>query len=289
MLFYFYIYSLLGNFVCVCYNKNMKVVTYNLNGIRASTKLGLLDWLKEYDADVYCFQEVRASEEVTKNLLFGDGKQLDLFSLGAEENKLDKYFPVYNCGGVAGYAGTMILSKQKPDVVLLDMGEFWTDNEGRTTTVIFGSTAILDAYIPNGNSRLEFKMKYLDALTRFIIKLKEKYSVICVGDFNIAHNEIDLTNPRECQNKSVFLPIERKAFQRIVDCGMVDTFRFLNPEKVEYSWRSYRSRFDTSYNSWKYRIDYVLASEDLKSTIKKAEVLEEPYSDHLPCVAEFKL
>ncbi len=189
---------------------------------------------------------------------------------------------------MAGYAGTLILSKYKPTQILTDMGEFWTDNEGRTTTIIIDKLAIVNAYIPNGNSRLEFKMEYLKALTKFIKKLSQNYSVICVGDYNIAHNELDLTNPKECSNKSVFLPIERQAFTTILDAGFIDSFRYLNPEKIEYSWRSYRSRFDTSYNSWKYRIDYILCSKNLEKSLQTCEILDLDYSDHLPVVLEIK-
>ncbi len=265
----------------------MKIVTYNINGIRASTKLGLNKWIEKFDADIYCFQEVRCDESKAKAVLFDSVTQLTLFD-NVEENGINKkYNTFFNCGNVSGYAGTLILSKIKPSKIFYDMNEFWTDNEGRTTTIIIGNLAIVNAYIPNGNSRLEFKMKYLDALTKYIIKLKETYSVICVGDYNIAHNEIDLTNPKECSNKSVFLPIEREAFSNILNAGFTDCFRFLNPEKVEYSWRSYRSRYDNSYNSWKYRIDYIVASCDLNNKLLSCEILDLDYSDHLPVVLEF--
>lgn len=266
----------------------MRIVTYNINGIRASHKLGLVDWIDEYDADVYCFQEVRANKSQTKELLYNENTQIDLFS-SSEPTKLMKYHAIYNCGNVPGYAGTMILSRIKPDKVLYDMGEYWTDDEGRTTTIIIDNIAIIDAYIPNGNSRLEFKMQYLDALTKYISYLKESYSVICVGDYNIAHNEIDLTHPRECRNKSVFLPIEREAFTKIIDTGMVDGYRYKNPSTVKYSWRSYRSRMDTSYRSWQYRIDYIVVSSDVKDNIDMCDILDLPYSDHLPVVMELNI
>ncbi len=266
----------------------MKIVTYNINGIRASAKLGLVDWIADFDADVYCIQEVRCDEGTARGLIFPSANQISFFDASEEKCALSNYNAVFNCGSKAGYAGTLVLCKRKPDKVLFDMGEFWKDDEGRTTTVIFGDVAIIDAYIPNGNSRLDFKMQYLEALTKFVASLKEKYHVVCVGDYNIAHNEIDLTNPRECKNKSVFLPIEREAFDKILNVGMIDCFRFCNPEKVEYSWRSYRSRYDTSYNSWKYRIDYILASDGLESRIKGCDILDLDYSDHLPVVAEIE-
>ena len=192
------------------------------------------------------------------------------------------------------YAGTMILSKHSPSLIKYDMDEFWTDNEGRTTTIIFEAQklAIVNAYIPNGNSRLEFKMKYLDALTKYLAELKSQYLVICLGDFNIAHNEIDLTNPKECRNKSVFLPIEREAFGKLLNLGFVDCFRDLYPEEIAYSWRSYRSRMDnipsSNKNFWKYRIDYIIYT---KGKLKALDCMmpDLVYSDHLPVIANFEL
>lgn len=265
----------------------MKIVTYNINGIRASLKLGLSEWIKDFDADVYCFQEVRCNETLSKELLF-QKSQMSLFDFENDAEPLKAYTPIFNCGNVPGYAGTLTLSKVKPDRVLYDMGELWKDNEGRTTTIFLGDMAIVNAYIPNGNSRLNFKMKYLEALNKFLAELNKSYNVVCVGDYNIAHNEIDLTNPKECKTKSVFLPIERKAFTDLLSVGLIDCFRQLNPNEVKYSWRSYRSRQDTSYNSWKYRIDYILASDGLKEKIANCDILDLDYSDHLPVVTEIK-
>lgn len=265
----------------------MKIVTYNINGIRASEKLGLTKWIKDFDADVYCFQEVRAKQEIASEILYPTANQISLFG-DAPNNPLQNYIPIYNCGEIAGYAGTLILTKHKPDKVMFNMGEFWQDNEGRTTTIIIGDLAIVNAYIPNGNSRLEFKMQYLNALNKYLKSLSEAYSVVCVGDYNIAHNEIDLTNPRECKTKSVFLPIERQAFNDLLNLGFVDCFRYFNPQLVKYSWRSYRSRTDDSYNSWKYRIDYILLSNNEKQNILNCDILDLVYSDHLPVVLDLK-
>ena len=188
---------------------------------------------------------------------------------------------------MAGYAGTMILSKKKPNKIEFNMKDYWEDNEGRTMTVYFGDLVIVNAYIPNGNSRLEFKMKYLDALTKYLEELKNNYTVICVGDFNIAHNEIDLTHPKECSKKSVFLPIERKSFQKIIDLGYVDAYRCLYPNKIEYSWRSYGSRKANEFTNkkfWKYRIDYALMFNNGDYKIVKTEMPDLIYSDHLPII-----
>lgn len=263
----------------------MKIVTYNINGIRASAKLGIVQWLKDYDADIYCLQEVRASEEIAQNILYPNSAQMNMFD-NFESNILRDYQAIYNCGEVPGYAGTLVLTRRKPQKIAKGMGEFWQDNEGRTTTIFIDDLAIVNAYIPNGNSRLDFKMQYLQALYKYINYLQKEYKVICVGDFNIAHNEIDLTNPKECRNKSVFLPVERQAFSDLLSLHMIDCFRELYPNVVEYSWRSYKSRQGIDYNSWKYRIDYVLASADLKNNIVDCQILDLPYSDHLPVVID---
>ncbi len=263
----------------------MKIISYNINGIRASIKLGLKDWILNTNADIYCFQEVRCNENLAHETLFNENSQINMFNT-TNLNSLSNYYPIFNCGERAGYAGTLTLSKIKPDKIMHDMGEIWQDNEGRTTTIFIKNTAIINAYIPNGTTRLEYKMQYLSALQKFIEKLQQNYSVICVGDYNIAHNEIDLTNPKECKNKSVFLPIERQAFDKFLSLGMIDCFRYLNPKEIKYSWRSYRSLYDTSYNSWKYRIDYILASENLKSKLLNCNILDVNYSDHLPVIAE---
>lgn len=267
----------------------MKIVSYNINGIRASVKLGLIDWLSSYDADVYCFQEVRASEDIVREII----EPKSQFSFFDTPSPLSNYVATYNCGEVAGYAGTLVLSKVKPDKVLYGMGDLWQDKEGRTTTIIIGNLAIVDAYIPNGNSRLDFKMQYLSALTKFIAKLRQDYKVIALGDFNIAHQEIDITHPKELSHRSVFLPEEREAMTKILDCGMTDSFRYLHEDLVKYSWRSYRSIMpDTlskpSRNSWQFRIDYILVDNHCKKDIVEADILDLPYSDHLPVFVTLK-
>jgi len=269
----------------------MKIVTYNVNGIRAANKLGIIEWIKNFNADIYCFQEVRANLQTTKDLIEGKPEQLDFFGQTVDGTLISKkYNIIYNCGNIAGYAGTMILSKIKPDFVYYDMGKFWQDEEGRTTTIIFGNNAIVNTYIPNGITRLEFKMQYLSALTKYLIFLKQKYNVLCVGDYNISHNEIDLTNPKECANRSVFLPIERKAFGDILNIGYTDSFRFLNPNKIEYSWRSYKSRqIDSKISAWKYRIDYICVTSNLENKLADCQILDLPYSDHLPVVLDLDI
>ena len=262
----------------------MKIISYNINGIRASMKLGLLDWIVSSDVDVFCLQEIRANEKITREI-FADDEQVSLFD---ESGKGYPFYKFYNCGQIPGYAGTMILSKISPDNVIYGIGDSLIDNEGRVMTAFYGNLAIVNAYIPNGNSRLDFKMRFLEKLTDYLNQLKANYSVVCVGDFNIANDEIDLTNPKECKNKSVFLPIERTAFKKILSLGYVDTFRTLYPEKREYTWRSYRSRQETlpenHYNAWKYRIDYALLYNKDNYKIKECDILDLPYSDHLPVI-----
>lgn len=268
----------------------MKITTYNINGIRASFARGLKNWLLDFNSDIYCFQEVRADEITTKKLLNDDNQQ-NLF----ESNLFEQYYKIYNCSNKAGYAGTLILSKIKPDIIKKDMKPYWTDEEGRTTTLIFKNLnlAVVNSYIPNGNSRLEFKMNYLSALTKYLKDLSVEMNVICVGDFNIAHKEIDLTNPVQCKNKSVFLPQERKAFSDILELDYIDCFRQINPDKVEYSWRSYSAMQSNNLvntrNFWKYRIDYILFHYKNNLKLKDCKMIDLPYSDHLPVIAEFEI
>lgn len=289
----------------------MKILTYNINGIRASVKKGILDYIKNSDIDIFCFQEVRADEEITREI-FNDG-QITLFDnlnningvdflqstnthkkskLNFENTiTLNDYFKIYNCGDKKGYAGTMILTKVKPNKVEFNMGEFWQDNEGRTITCYFDDFIVVNAYIPNGESRLDFKMQYLKAMTKWLEYLKSINNVICVGDFNIAHNEIDLTHPKECSHKSVFLPMERKAFGDILHIGYIDCFRYLNPTKAEYTWRSYLSRqanfLDYGRQSYKYRIDYIISANNIVP--KSCLIFDYEYSDHLPVMLDFEI
>lgn len=272
----------------------MKFVSYNLNGIRASSGKGLFDWIDKLDADILCFQEVRASSEQTQNLLGvsscispegGADNQINLFG---NNLFLNKYNVILNCGQVAGYAGTMIFCKQAPDRVEYGLGD--ADPEGRCITAYFGNLAVVNCYVPNGGSRLDFKMEYFEKLTQYLNALKQKYSVVFLSDANIAHTELDLSNPKECASRTGFLPIERAAMTKLLNCGFCDVVRKFSGDNKVYTWRSYRSRnplMDADFG-WKYRFDYILCSEDLSLNFVSMQILDLVYSDHMPIVAEIK-
>lgn len=268
----------------------MKIVTYNINGIKASSKKGLLDFLKSENPDIVCIQEVRAKESFASEI-FSTSGQLDLFS--NPSNYFDNYYKVYNCGNIPGYAGTMVLSKIKPNKVVLGLPPFSNDEEGRCITIYFNNFVLVNCYVPNGGTRLDFKMQYFNNLTRYLHELAKSYQVIFCSDANIAHTENDLSHPKECANKTGFLPIERQAMTKLLNNTFCDIVRkFYKNEKV-YTWRSYRSRnitFDnTIRNNYKYRFDYILLSKGLETLVSSCDILDLEYSDHLPIVVNLDL
>ena len=274
----------------------MKIITYNINGIRSSLNKGLEKFIESTGADIWCFQEVRAKVEITEKLLYPN--QLTFFDGESNKNIFSSFYAYFNCAEKAGYAGTMILTRHKPDRVIYGFDDGEKDSEGRTLTLFFEKSkfALVNAYIPNGNSRLDFKMEYISKLYKYLSRLvNDYYSVAVCGDFNIAHNEIDLTNPRECRNKSVFLPIERKAFDDLLKIDFIDCFRHLYPEKVEYSWRSYRAITHESQTEWtgrsfwKYRIDYFLLHNKGNVNLIDCQILQTPISDHLPVLLTIEI
>ena len=245
----------------------MKIVTYNLNGIRAAHKLGVLDWVMQEDADIYCFQEVRADEPTCRTLFNGD-----LTGGGAAG-----YHLICNCGERAGYSGTAVLTKRTPDRVEYGLND--ADPEGRTITMWFGDTVIVNSYVPNGTSRLEFKLEYFDRLTAHLADLARTHHVILCSDTNIAHTENDVSHPRENSKRSGYLPVERARLSTLLSRGFIDTYRALHPTGKAYSWRSYRSRTVGGDFGWKFRFDYIITNTSLPDTVT---IQEAPYSDHLP-------
>ncbi|MFA6860146.1 MAG: exodeoxyribonuclease III [Clostridia bacterium] len=246
----------------------MKIVSYNINGIRASQKIGLVEWLKSYDADIYCLQEVRANEEICKQILGDIG-----------------YNIIYNCGQRAGYSGTVVLTKVLPTKVELGMGEI--DIEGRTITLFFNDYVVVNSYVPNGAKRLQYKLDYFTSLTNYLTKLAKNNKIIVCGDTNIAHTEQDLSHPKQCSHVSSFLPIEREALSNLLNQGFIDTFRHKNPDSKVYSWRSYKSRTLNSDFGWKFRFDYIIVNNNLIENVISSDILELEYSDHLPIIVEY--
>lgn len=263
----------------------MKIITYNINGIRSSASKGLSDWIIEQDADILCFQEVRATEEVTRSIL-NINQQISLFNT---DLYLNKYNVILNCGTIAGYSGTLILTKTEPNKVEFGLNNE-PDPEGRTITAYYNNFAVVNCYVPNGSNRLEFKMNFYKNLTKHLVNLSKTTNVILCTDANVAHAPQDLSHPKECANRSGYLIIERQAFTDLLNYGFCDIARAFNGNKLLYTWRSYRSLYTTTNtNNYVYRFDYILCNNAIKSTFNSVSIQEQPYSDHLPIIATFTL
>lgn len=247
----------------------MKILTYNVNGLRAAINKGFLDFLTKQAADVVCLQEIKALEEQLP--------VADFEALG--------YHCFFYSAQKKGYSGVAILTKTKPDQVVFGLEHPLYDFEGRGIRADFGDFSILNVYFPSGSSgeeRQKIKMEFLQYFNVYIKKLKEiRKKILIVADYNIAHTSIDIHDPVGNKKTSGFLPEEREWFSQFLESGFVDTFRYLHPEKKDiYSWWSQRSKTARDRNlGW--RIDYQLLSENCKANIKQAFYLsEEKHSDH---------
>jgi len=253
----------------------MKLISYNLNGIRAAVKKGLDEWIKKTKYDIYCFQETKAQED-----------QVDL-SWAA---KL-KYNAYWFSAEKKGYSGVMVLSKKEPNKVTYGMGKKKFDTEGRCILLDYADFSVLNVYFPSGSSgdhRQEMKIAFLKVFLPYVKKLvKERTNLIICGDYNIAHTEIDIHNPKSNKNSSGFLPEEREWLTKFFKAGFIDTFRHFNKEPHNYSWWSFRANARANNKGW--RIDYISASDAMENRLKKASILPEvKHSDHCPLYLEFK-
>lgn len=247
----------------------MKLISWNLNGIRAVAKKGLNDILTDLNADVFCFQETKATPEQVREVLF-DLPQYHVHALGAEKK---------------GYSGTAIISKQEPISVKYHMGIDEHDKEGRIICAEFENYFVVTVYTPNSKgdlSRLDYRQKWDADFLEYLKDLESKKPVLVCGDLNVAHRPIDLARPKENYDKSAgFTQAEIDGLDAYVNHGFVDTFRLKNPDKVQYSWWSYRGGARERNVGW--RIDYFLCSETLKDSIKSAFILDQVKgSDHCP-------
>lgn len=254
----------------------LNIISYNINGIRAGINKGLVDWLKAGDYDIVCFQETKAHP---------DQVDLEVFdALG--------YHHHWCSAEKKGYSGVLTLSKKAPDQVITGCGMDAYDLEGRILRTDFDDWTLLNCYFPSGTSgdiRQDFKMQFLDDFFQYIEDLrKERSKLIIVGDYNIAHEEIDIHDPVRNKKNSGFLPEERAWMTKWFDHGFVDSFRYLNPDKVEYSWWSYRARARANNKGW--RIDYGSVTENLKDQLQEAYHLNEAkHSDHCPVYLKLDL
>jgi exodeoxyribonuclease-3 len=251
----------------------MKIITYNVNGLRAALTKGFIDWLKEEQPDVLCLQETKLQPDQFPQEAF---------------NGLGYYIYLYSAQK-KGYSGVAILSKIKPDHIETGMGIEKYDNEGRFLRADFGDLSVVSVYHPSGTSgeeRQAFKMEWLADFQTYVNKLKaSRPNLILCGDYNIAHEPVDIHDPVRNSKNSGFLPEEREWLTGFLSSGFTDSFRYVNPDKQQYSWWTYRFNARTNNKGW--RIDYCMVSEPVKSKILNAYILTEVvHSDHCPVVLE---
>jgi exodeoxyribonuclease-3 len=252
----------------------MKVISYNVNGIRAALKKGFIEWLTAADPDVLCLQEIKAQED-----------QLDL-SLFEEAGYTYNY---WFSAQKKGYSGVAILCKEKPNHVVFGTGIESMDFEGRNLRVDFDTVSVMSLYLPSGtnSARLEFKFNFMDRFQEYVNELKKEIpNLIICGDYNICHEAIDIHNPK-MKGVSGFLPEERVWLDTFINTGFIDSFRLFNKEPDHYSWWSYRANSRNNNKGW--RIDYHLVTDTLKDRLERAYILPEAkHSDHCPIVVELK-
>lgn len=255
----------------------MRIISYNVNGIRAAIKRGFLDWLKTNPADVICIQETKAAKENVDHTLFNE--------LG--------YFDYWYSAQKKGYSGVAVLTKIEPANIKYGTGHKVSDDEGRVLQLDFGDTRLINAYFPSGTTgevRQTFKYEWLDEFFNYLETVKKTIpKIILCGDYNIAHKEIDIHNPKGNIKTSGFLPGERAWMDRFFENGWVDAFRVLRPEPHRYSWWS--QRFPTVREQNKgWRIDYINVTSALKNNLKDAEILPDiKHSDHCPVYLEIDI
>lgn len=253
----------------------MKIITYNVNGIRAAINKGFIDWLKAVNPDIVCLQEVKADLEQINSELFTD--------LG--------YEIYWNSAEKKGYSGVAILTKIKPVHVEYGCGMNVYDREGRVIRADFEGFSLMSAYFPSGTSgdeRQEFKMKFLADFMEYSKNLRESIpNLIIAGDYNICHRAIDIHNPKSNAKSSGFLPEERDWMESFIQSGFVDSFRSLNDEPHHYTWWSLR--FGSRAKNFGWRIDYQMITETMKEKLRRCVILPEAYhSDHCPVLIELE-
>lgn len=244
----------------------MKIVSWNVNGIRACINKGFNDFFKEVNADIFCIQETKLQPEQAENIEF------------------DGYTKYINSAVKKGYSGTMIFTKQKPINVTYDLGIEEFDKEGRIITLEYDKFFIVNCYTPNSKrelERLDYRMKWEDEVRSYLKRLDDIKPVIYCGDLNVAHEEIDIKNPKTNHFSAGFTDQEREKMTELLNSGFIDTYRYLYPDKVMYSWWSYMRQAREKNIGW--RIDYIIVSDALKNNLKEADILTQVLgSDHCP-------
>lgn len=255
----------------------MRIISYNVNGIRAAMNKGFMDWLKTDPADIICVQETKALKDNV------DHKQFT--NLG--------YHDYWFSAQKKGYSGVAVFTKIKPDNIVVGNGHLESDDEGRVIQLDFGNIRLINAYFPSGTSgdhRQDFKYIWLDKFLVYLDELRKTHpNLILVGDYNIAHKEIDIHDPKGNKNTSGFLPEERAWMDKFLASGWVDTFRVFHPEPHRYSWWSQRFP-SVRLNNKGWRIDYIAVTEPMRDLLKDAEIYPDvKHSDHCPVYVELAL
>ena len=251
----------------------MKLISWNVNGIRACITKGFKEFFEKENADIFCIQETKCMQD-----------QIQLEFKG--------YQSYWNSAEKKGYSGTAIFTKKKPITIKYGIGIEEHDKEGRVITLEFEKFYMVNVYTPNSKrelERLDYRMIWENEMRKYLLHLNEKKPVIMCGDLNVAHEEIDLKNPKTNRHNAGFTDEEREKMTELLNSGFTDSFRYLYPNKEEaYSWWSYMGRAREKNIGW--RIDYFLVSNDIKGNIKEAKIFPEIYgSDHCPVGLEIKI
>ena len=251
----------------------MKILSYNVNGIRAAITKGFLDWLQAANPDVICLQEIKATQD-----------QIPVLEITAAGYPYQYYFSAEK----KGYSGVAILCKTEPKQIVFGTGIDYMDKEGRNVRVDFDDVSVMSLYLPSGTNidRLGHKFQYMADFQNYINELKKEVpNLIICGDYNICHQAIDIHDPIRNAKVSGFLPEEREWLDTFMKNGFLDSFRMLNPEPHHYSWWSYRANARKNNKGW--RIDYNLIAENMKDRVKRAYILPDAkHSDHCPVAIE---
>jgi len=254
----------------------MKIISWNVNGIRAAEKKGLFDFIKKESPDILCLQEIKATQE----------------QLPPHLKNPPGYHSFFNSAEKGGYSGVATYTKEKPIDVKTGFGIEKFDKEGRILITKFPFFTLFNIYFPNGKQskdRLDYKLKFYDTFLDYAYELKnKKNNIVVCGDFNTAHKEIDLARPKENEKISGFLPIERAWIDRFIEHGYVDTFRYYNKQPNQYTWWDMKSRARERNVGW--RIDYFFVNKEFMPNVKKAFIMQDVMgSDHCPIGIEIKL
>lgn len=251
----------------------MKLISWNVNGIRACLNKGFEEFFNQIDADIFCIQETKCQQE-----------QVEL--------EFENYSSYWNSAEKKGYSGTAIFTKKKPINVTYGIGIEEHDKEGRIITLEFENFYLVNNYTPNSKrelERLDYRMKWEDEIRKYLLELNKKKTVIMCGDLNVAHEEIDLKNPKQNRQNAGFTDEERSKMTELLSAGFTDTFRYLYPEKEnEYTWWSYMGHAREKNIGW--RIDYFIVSKDAEKQIREAKIYQEIMgSDHCPVELDIEM